>query len=596
MKVSELLSSEISAINGLTPEGMVGFVHSQIGGIRANLPWILAVSLAGMVSATQLAPHDGKLLLWVVFGLFALLTALIILPRTSHVTSPADIAKALRRIEASAFLIAVCWAALPVSAASLPQAASFATWLAVLIVSSIVAYCMAAVPSAALLLTGLTATTLSLPGLVTQPEWQSLILFLTGMCYFAVFSLLIVAQYRSQLDLARNDENYRRQGEIVSLLLKDFESGSKDWLWETNAQGELVYLSDRLAELLGCRTEQLLGKRLNEISSVPGHIRPWQLLHQAMSEQRDVRAMEVPVKLARKTYWWQITARPVFAADGEFLGYRGIGRDVTEPHKAKADLLQAKETAERASQAKSQFLNVMSHELRTPLNALIGFSEILAEEREGPLGARSYRDYARSILESSRQLQRIISDILDASRIDAGTFKLLEQEVDVSELAQVALSNCRQLAAHKNVSLSGDYRSIRAEIRGDLLRLKQILDNLLINAIKFTPPSGLVELKVSDEPDGGLSFVIRDTGIGIDKNDLERVFEPFVQADVGMSRQYGGTGLGLPIARKLARVHGGDITLESSPKKGTTATFRLPPDRIIRAPASQPIAEGSAAA
>jgi signal transduction histidine kinase len=152
------------------------------------------------------------------------------------------------------------------------------------------------------------------------------------------------------------------------------------------------------------------------------------------------------------------------------------------------------------------------------------------------------------------------------------------------------------MAVQKNVSLSGDYGSIRAEIRGDLLRLKQILDNLLMNAIKFTPPSGSVALKVSDEPDGGLSFIIRDTGIGIDKNDLERVFEPFVQADVGMSRQYGGTGLGLPIARKLARVHGGDITLESFPKKGTTATFRLPPDRIIRTPAAQPIAEDSAAA
>jgi signal transduction histidine kinase len=252
--------------------------------------------------------------------------------------------------------------------------------------------------------------------------------------------------------------------------------------------------------------------------------------------------------------------------------------------------------AERASYAKSQFLNVMSHELRTPLNAIIGFSEIMSQERDGPLGARSYGDYSRSIVESSRQLQRIINDILDASRIDHSTFKLLDQEVDAAELAQVALRNCRQLAAQTNVSLTGDYQSIRAEIRGDLARLKQILDNLLVNAIKFTPAQGTVDLTVRDEPDGALSFSIRDSGIGIEMKDLERVFEPFVQADVGMSRKFGGTGLGLPIARTLARAHGGDIKLESSLKKGTTAVFRLPPERVIRDPVSHGIARRAASA
>jgi signal transduction histidine kinase len=152
------------------------------------------------------------------------------------------------------------------------------------------------------------------------------------------------------------------------------------------------------------------------------------------------------------------------------------------------------------------------------------------------------------------------------------------------------------LAAQTNVSLTGDYKSIRAEIRGDLARLKQILDNLLVNAIKFTPAQGTVDLTVRDEPDGALSFSIRDSGIGIEMKDLERVFEPFVQADVGMSRKFGGTGLGLPIARTLARAHGGDITLESSLKKGTTAVFRLPPERVIRDPVFHGIARRAVSA
>jgi signal transduction histidine kinase len=219
----------------------------------------------------------------------------------------------------------------------------------------------------------------------------------------------------------------------------------------------------------------------------------------------------------------------------------------------------------------------------------------MAAEREGPLGNGSYGGYSRSIAESSRQLQRIINDIIDANRIESTAFKLHEQEVDAAELAQVALRNCRQLAASGNVVLTGDYQSVRAEIRGDLARLKQILENLISNAVKFTPALGTVHLLLREEPDGGIAFIVRDTGIGIQEKDLERIFEPFVQVDVGMSRKFGGTGLGLPIARKLALAHGGTLALESAPAVGTTAIFRLPPDRVIR-DGPETIAEDNAAA
>lgn len=448
--------------------------------------------------------------------------------------------------------------------------------------------------AAALLPSSVAAWLMLMPGF-RSPGAIAIALPILCMSLLAVFTVIFIAQYRALLERIQSRSYTLHQDKVITLLLGDFDAGSKDWLWEANRGGEIVYLSGRLTELTGHAPEQLLGRRLQAISGYPAHIRPWQEIQDCIDAREEIREIEVPVKVNKQRRWWQLSARPVYSAAGDFLGYRGVGRDTTDAHKAKAALVLAKESAERASDSKSHFLNVMSHELRTPLNAIIGFSEIMANEREGPLGVRTYADYARNIVESSRHLQRIINNILDASRIDASTFKLQEQEIDAAELAQVVVRNSRQLADEAGIALISDYASVRAEIRGDLVRLRQILDNLLINAIKFTPAQGKVEFTVRDEADGGLSFVIGDTGIGIAKKDLERVFEPFVQADVGMNRKFAGTGLGLPIARKLAEAHGGKVKLESTPNLGTTAIFTLPPSRVIRQAAAG-IAEAVAAA
>jgi PAS domain S-box-containing protein len=449
--------------------------------------------------------------------------------------------------------------------------------------------------AAALLPSSVAALLLLMPDF-RSPAAIATALPVLSLSLLAVLTVIFIAQYRALLDRIQSQSYTLHQDKVITLLLEDFDAGSKDWLWEANRSGELVYLSGRLSELTGHAPEQLLGRRLQAISGYPAHIRPWQDVQGRIDAREEIREIEVPVKVNKQRRWWQLSARPVYSAAGDFLGYRGVGRDTTDAHRAKAALVLAKDSAERASDSKSQFLNVMSHELRTPLNAIIGFSEIMANEREGPLGVRTYADYARNIVESSRHLQRVINNILDASRIDTSTFKLQEQEIDAAELARVVVRNGRQLADEASIALISDYASVRAEIRGDLVRLRQILDNLLINAIKFTPAQGKVEFTVRDEVDGGLSFVIRDTGIGIAKKDLERVFEPFVQADVGMNRKFAGTGLGLPIARKLAEAHGGKVKLESTPNVGTTATFTLPSARVIREAGAAPIAEAVAAA
>jgi signal transduction histidine kinase len=285
------------------------------------------------------------------------------------------------------------------------------------------------------------------------------------------------------------------------------------------------------------------------------------------------------VKRAWQTAHWQISARPLVNGDEVFSGYRGVGRDITVEWETDRRLIEAKEAAEAASAAKSQFLAVMSHELRTPLNSIVGFSEILSSRGEETLQTEVRLDYAKTILNSSKHLQTLISDILDATRIENGTISLIEQDIDAAELVEIAVKMCRDQAEKSDVTLVAKLTD-GIEIRSDITRTKQVILNLLTNAIKFSLAGGVVTIELLRMRDGRLALVVRDGGIGIKSEDMGRVFEPFVQAEDGMSRRFSGIGLGLSIARKIARLHGGDVTLESQFGVGTTARFELPTSRV----------------
>jgi two-component system cell cycle sensor histidine kinase PleC len=228
----------------------------------------------------------------------------------------------------------------------------------------------------------------------------------------------------------------------------------------------------------------------------------------------------------------------------------------------------------------------MSHELRTPLNAIVGFSEIIADQREGPIGHARYADYARSIHEGSRHLAALISDILDISRLENGSASLVEQEVDLAEVAEVVVRMCRGLAKASDITIIQDFSIQPVDVRGEMTRLQQIMINLLNNAVKFTPPGGTVRVTLARDQRGGLEFTVSDNGIGISRHDLKRVFEPFVQAEDSDARRFGGIGLGLAISRSLARLHDGDIVIVSRPGKGTVAKLVLPPSRLSPSRAS----------
>ncbi len=237
--------------------------------------------------------------------------------------------------------------------------------------------------------------------------------------------------------------------------------------------------------------------------------------------------------------------------------------------------------AESANRAKTEFLANMSHELRTPLNAIIGFSEIIQNEIMGTIkGNPKYVDYARDIRGAGTHLLGVINDILDIAKIEAGQ---LDRREDVFEIGE-ALDACVQMladqAAESGLRLVREGQDTLPCLYGDEKKFKQIVINLLSNAIKFTSEGGTVTLGAEVEAEGSLKVTVSDTGIGIAAEDLENALAPFYQVDSAYCRTLEGTGLGLPISRALAELHGGSLDLESEPGVGTTVIVRFPSEKL----------------
>ncbi len=265
----------------------------------------------------------------------------------------------------------------------------------------------------------------------------------------------------------------------------------------------------------------------------------------------------------------------------------GVLRDISEAKEAERALRVSKEAAEDANRAKSQFLANMSHERRTPLNAIIGYSEMV-EEDLGALGQEALADDVRQVHESGRHLLRLIEDVLDISKIEAGGFDMRPEEFDLAMTLAEITDTMRPLVAKNSNTLELDVPDTLGSMHADLTKFRQILDNLLSNACKFTR-EGTIILAVQRTSSDGEPWVridVRDTGIGMTDSALERVWDAFAQADGGTTREYGGTGLGLTITRRFCEMMGGRIDASSEPGTGTTFTVALP----VRAPPAAPSA------
>jgi len=377
------------------------------------------------------------------------------------------------------------------------------------------------------------------------------------------------------------DITREKQAEDQVELLRSVVVRSADSIviMETDAtearKTKIIYVNPEFIELFGGTFDTLIGREAEVLQTDESSRASSRELAAAL-ERGDGVPIEFQARNRRGQVIW-IEARVYTVQKLDDGSYRWviISRDVSERRHAQAELLQTKEAAETASRAKGQFLANMSHELRTPLNAIIGFSELIEQGIGRDGWQEAYAEYLHDISASGRHLLSLINTILDLSKIEAGMVSLELGAADVDELLVTSVALVSGLARAGGVDLRLTRPSERLEIDGDYVKLKQVMLNVLSNAIKFTPPGGMVRVYTSDTS-AGIGITVADTGCGIAEADLARIAQPFVQVESTLSRKHAGTGLGLSIAKKLCELHGGELVITSAEGKGTTVSIVLP--------------------
>ncbi len=275
-----------------------------------------------------------------------------------------------------------------------------------------------------------------------------------------------------------------------------------------------------------------------------------------------------------ETKWIHGVAIPKCHPNGDIV-WDGVTFDVTEQKRAEEAIAKAADEAQAASRAKSEFLANMSHELRTPLNAILGFSEVILDEVYGPLQPPNYAEYIKLVRDSGHHLLNVINDILDMSKIEAGRYDLVFERADLSQVVAECVTMVATAAREKSITVENGIVRPLSLARIDRRAAKQVFLNLLSNSVKFTGPNGKISI-IPGSNNGWVEITVKDTGVGIPANAIERIFEPFQQVDASLSRRHDGAGLGLSISRKLMELHGGTLTVRSKPGVGTEVTARFP--------------------
>jgi len=348
-------------------------------------------------------------------------------------------------------------------------------------------------------------------------------------------------------------------------------------------EGRYVDANPTLADILGYDSPVDLMDSINDVETQI-YVDPKDHAKLSARLEKTDRLERQELRWRRKdgsVIWVMVSLRAIRDLDGVARFFEGAAIDITAWRATEFNLIRAKEEAELANRAKSEFLAHMSHELRTPLNCIIGFSQILMGEMFGALGHRNYVEYVGDIHTSGLHLLNVISDILDISKIEAGELNISESVVDVAETLLACMKMMRERADRAQLILSTEISPTIPKLLADELRLKQILLNLLSNAVKYTPPGGRISVRTSVNAAGNMEFVVADTGIGIAEEDMSRVLMPFEQVRESQNLAKEGTGLGVYLSRVLAELHGGTLSIESVPRKGTTVVVNLPAARLI---------------
>lgn len=373
----------------------------------------------------------------------------------------------------------------------------------------------------------------------------------------------------------RSEDALRANEERMNFAFRATRDGIWDWNMETNE----VFYSSRYKSMLGYGEDEVeptaeAWKRLLHPDDLERSIK---VVEDVIRDKREY-AMEFRM-LHKDGHYVDILSRgfPIRREpSGPVVRIVGTHFDLTESKKAEMTLKFANQELERAVRLKDEFLAGMSHELRTPLNAILGLSDSMIEQLIGRLNERQIRSM-ETIRQSGRHLLDLITDILDFSKLESNQVKLDIAPVVVSDVCDAGMIFVRETVKSKNLRLTSQVDPEVTIIHADGMKLRQIVMNLLSNAVKFTPDGGSVELQVKgNKSDGTVMFCVCDTGIGIEPENIPRLFQPFVQLDSGMNRQFAGLGLGLVLVDRLVKLHGGRVTVESKPGQGSRFTVVLP--------------------
>ncbi|UEM05695.1 response regulator [Skermanella rosea] len=393
-------------------------------------------------------------------------------------------------------------------------------------------------------------------------------------------------------DMADSLEQREQSRSESEARFRDMAEVSSDWFWETGPDNRFTYISKGI-NLTGAGQDLFVGALREEIAAQPADDadrETWDRYRADLLARRPFRDFTYRIIMPGGSVRHLSTSgKPVFDRTGRFTGYRGVGRDVTREVEAEQAVRKAREAAEAANQAKSQFLAIMSHELRTPMTGVLGTIDLLSDT-----GLTTEQAQWLAIMRTSAEtLMTVLNDILDFSKIEAGQLQFEQVEFRLGTVTREVTGLYARLAADKGLSFTVLRDGLQTdEVRGDPVRLRQVLFNLVGNALKFTE-RGRIEIRVSEVPSDSAGLIVRfeveDTGIGLSEEERRHLFQAFSQADATTTRRFGGTGLGLAICKRLVEAMGGDIGVESVPGAGSTFWFTVSLERsAVPVPAPRP--------